>query len=63
MVIISKIIMSQIGITDISNKDIIKILNFERIVLYVIIVTRKVMSRIVVLYGRKLLRKRRRTPN
>jgi hypothetical protein len=63
MVIISKIIISQIIITDISSKDIIKILDFERILSDVIIVRRKVMSRMIVLYGRKLLRKRRRTPN
>jgi hypothetical protein len=63
MVIISKIIISQIGITNISNKDIIKILDFERIVLDVIIVERKVMSGMIVLYGRKLLKKTRRTQN
>jgi hypothetical protein len=63
MVIISKIIINQIGIIDISSKDIIKILDFERIVLDIIIVERKVMSRMIVLYGRKLLRKTRRTPN
>ncbi len=63
MVVIGKIIISQIEIIDITNKDIIKILNFDIIMSNVIIVERKVMSRTIVLYGRKLLRKRRRTPN
>ncbi len=62
MVVISKIIISQIKITDITSKDIIKILNFEKIMSDVIVVERKVMSRMTILYGRKLLKKKR-TPN
>jgi hypothetical protein len=63
MVVICKIIINQIGIINITNKDIIKILDFNMIMLDVIIVKRKVMLRMNVLYGRKLLRKRRKTPN
>ncbi len=63
MVVIGKIIINQIGIIDITNKDIIKILNFDRIVLDVIAIRRKVMSGMTILYGRKLLRKRKKTPN
>jgi len=44
MVVIGKIIINQIGIIDITNKNIIKILNFDRIVLDVIVIKRKVMS-------------------
>jgi len=62
MVVIRKIIISQIGITDITNMDMIKLLDFDKIMLDVTIVERKVMSRTIVIYGRKLLRKRR-TPN
>jgi hypothetical protein len=39
--------------------DIIKILDFDKIMSNVTIVERKVMSRMTVIYGRKLLRKRR----
>ncbi len=62
MVVISKIIINQIKIIDITSKDIIKILNFEKIMSDVIVVGRKVMSRMTILYGRKLLKKKR-TPN
>jgi len=44
MVIIGKIIISQIKIIDITNKYIIKTLNFDKIVSNVIVVKRKVMS-------------------
>ncbi len=44
MVIIGKIIIGQIKITNITNKYIIKILDFDRIVSNVIVVKRKVMS-------------------
>jgi hypothetical protein len=43
MVVIGKIIISQIRIIDITNKDIIKILEFDIIMLDVIVVERKVM--------------------
>jgi hypothetical protein len=63
VVVIGKTTISQIRIIDISNEDIIKILDFNRIVLDVIDVKRKAMSRTIVLYGRKLLKKRRRILN
>jgi hypothetical protein len=50
-----------IGITDITSKDIIKILDFDKIVSNVNFVGRKVMSKTIVMYGRKLLKKRKRT--
>jgi hypothetical protein len=43
-VIIGKIIIIQIRITDITSKDTIKILDFNKIVSNVIVVKRKVMS-------------------
>ncbi len=60
---IGKIIINQIGITNITDKDIIKILDFDKIVSIVIVVGKKVMSKTIVLYGIKLLRKRKRTSN
>jgi hypothetical protein len=63
MVITRKLIISQIRIINITNNDIIKILNFDRIMSDVIVVGKKVMSRIIVMYGKKLLRKRISTPN
>ncbi len=60
-VIIGKIIITQIEITDITKKDIIKILDFNGIMSNVIII-RKVMLGMIILYGRKLLKKIRRTP-
>ncbi len=62
MVIIGKIIINQIEIADIISKDIINILDFDRIMLDVIIAGRKVMLGMTILYGRKLLKKRKRTP-
>jgi hypothetical protein len=62
MVIIGKIIINQIGITNITSKYIIKILYFDKIVSDVIDVRKKVMSRMIVRHGKKLL-KNRRTPN
>jgi hypothetical protein len=63
MVIIGKIIISEIGITNITSNDIIKILDFNKIVLDVITIGRKVMLKLIVMYERKLLRKRKRTLN
>jgi hypothetical protein len=63
MVVISKIIINQIKITNITSKVIIKILDFNRIMSYVIVFSRKVMLGMNFLYRRKLLRKRKRTPN
>ncbi len=63
MVIIGKIIINQIGITNITSKYIIKILDFKKIASDVIVVGRKVMSKMIVMYGKKLLRKKKRTPN
>jgi hypothetical protein len=63
MVVIGQTIISRIGITDITNKDIIKILNFDKIVSSVTVVERKVMLGTTIMYGRNLLRKRRITPN
>jgi len=63
MVITRKLIISQIRIIDITNNDIIKILDFDRIMSDVIVVGKKVMSRIIVMYGKQLLRKRISTPN
>jgi hypothetical protein len=62
MVIIGKIIINQIKITDITKKDIIKILDFNEIVSNVITVGKKVMLAMIVLHGRKLLKKRRKAP-
>jgi TolB-like protein len=63
IVITGKLIISQIRIIDITNNDIIKIRDFDRIMSDVIVVRKKVMSRIIVMYGKKLLRKRISTPN
>ncbi len=63
MVVIGKIIISQIGITNITNMDIIKILDFDKIVSNVIVVEKKVMSKTIFLYGKKLLKKRKVTMN
>ncbi len=63
MVLIGKIIISQIRMTNITSNDIIKILDFDKIILDVIVVRRKVMSGMTILHGRKLLRKRKKTPN
>ncbi len=63
MVVIGKIIIIQIGITDITNKGIIKILDFDKIVSNVIVVGRKIILGMIVLYGQKLLKTRRITPN
>jgi hypothetical protein len=63
MVVISKIIINQIKITNITSKVIITILDFNRIMSYVIVFSRKVMLGMNFLYRRKLLRKRKRTPN
>ncbi len=63
MVIIGKIIISQIGITNITSKDIIKIQDFDKILSNVIVVEKKVMSKMIIMYGKKLLKKRRITMN
>jgi hypothetical protein len=63
MVVIGKIMIIQIGITDITNKGIIKILDFDKIVSNVIVVGRKIILGMIVLYGQKLLKTRRITPN
>ncbi len=63
MVVIGKIIIIQIRITDITNKGIIKILYFDKIVSNVIVVGRKVILGMIVLYGQKILKARRITPN
>jgi hypothetical protein len=63
MVVIGKTIISQIGIIDITNNDIIKILDFDKNMSNVVVVGRKVMSRTIVMYGRKLLKKKKGTLN
>jgi hypothetical protein len=50
VVVIGKTTISQIKIIDITNTDIIKILDFNRIMLDVIVVKRKAMSRTIVMY-------------
>lgn len=63
MIIIGKVIISQIGITDIICKLIIGTINSDKMLWDVYIVERKAMSGRIVLYGRKLLKKNRRIPN
>jgi hypothetical protein len=59
MVVIDKIITSQIGMTDIISKLIIKTIYSVKMLWDVSIVERKAMLGMIVLYGRNLLKKRR----
>ncbi len=56
MVVTGKLIISQTEIIDITNKDIIKILDFDKIMSNVIVVGKKVMSSIIVMYGKKIIK-------
>ncbi len=60
MVVIGKIIINQIGITNITSKYIIKILDFNKIASDVIVVGRKVMSKMIVMYGKKIIEEKKK---
>jgi hypothetical protein len=63
VVVIGKLTISQIGIIDITSKDIIQTLGFDIMVSDVSAVKRKVMLGMIILYEKKLLRKKRKIPN
>jgi hypothetical protein len=63
MVVTYKLIINHIEIIYITNKNMIRIFNFDKIMSNVIVVGREVMLGTIVLYGRKLSRKRKKTPN
>jgi hypothetical protein len=63
VVVINKLTISQIKIIDITSKDIIQTLDFDIMVSNVFIVKMKGILGMIVLYEKKLLRKKRRIPN
>jgi hypothetical protein len=63
MVIFNKILTSQIEITDIISKFIIKIIDSSKMLWNVSALERKAMLGMIILYGRKLLKKKKRIPN
>jgi len=63
MVIIDKIITNQIGIINIISKLIIKTIYSIKMLWDVSTVERKAMSEMIVLYGKKLLKDKKRIPN
>jgi hypothetical protein len=58
-VVIGKIIINQFEITNIINKLIIRTIDFDKMLWDVSIVEKKVMSWMIILYGRKLLKKKK----
>jgi len=63
VVVINKLTISQIKIIDITGKDIIQTLDFDIMVSNVSIVKMKAILGMIVLYEKKLLKKKRRIPN
>jgi len=63
MVVIGKAIINQIKINGIISKLIIKTIDSDKMLWDVYVIERKAMSWMIVMYGKKLLRKNKRIPN